>query len=527
MGPQVGGGALNIQAELQHVALPAAGQIAPTGLPIIEGYYKQTVDHFGSQQGINGTWFNQLYYVQDQYYKPGGPVFFFISGESPASSTWLQGGIGSIISWLMPRYGGMAVTLEHRFYGSGADPNFPGRSVPTADLSPESLKLLTVNQAIEDMAQFIADFPSLFPHYGLTEATKWISIGGSYPGALSAFLIQQHPELIHAAHASSAPVQLQEDFWRYSYAVDQGMTFESNTIFGNGNSCMNGWTRTVHLFDSFITANQNNPAALQAFKSKFWLSQMTNIKEFAASVTIIMGGTVQYFPSNTYIGKNTLLYTICSGKIFPAFVNPNATDSELMQSLQDLTVLQMKNWGVQGDSDPQIASWNLSPITDYSFTGPMIGDPGNLWYYQTCNQMGFSQVAQPLKGGLIESWSVYSQYADVDYIKYYCDTLGLSKNANNAAIEAQNDYFGGLWNYQSNILWVNGQYDPWHWLSNYGSAPSVDQVSLVYKNASHCNDLWGPLKGPSNNTGYWPPTTISYETDFFNQIFAVYDKWIH
>ncbi|KAJ3075210.1 Thymus-specific serine protease [Podochytrium sp. JEL0797] len=514
---QMHGGALNIQAELKDVPLPAGVPVAPHGLPIIEGYYKQTVDHFGNQQGVNGTWFNQLYYVQDQYYKPGGPVFFFISGESAASPGWMQGGLGSILSWLMPRYGGMAVTLEHRFYGAGADPTFPGRSVPTSDLSPESLQLLTANQAIEDMAQFISDFPSLFPHYNLTERTKWITIGGSYPGSLSAWMIQQHPELIHAAHAASAPVQLQEDFWRYSYAVDQGMNFEADLLYKTGNACMNGWTRAVHLFDSFISANQNNPAALQAFKSKFWLSQVNNVGDFASIVTSMMGGTVQYDPSNTMVGSDTLLSLICGGKKFPAFVNPHATDADLLTALQGLTILQLQAAGIQGDADPSLATYNTLPTTDFSLTGPMVG---SLWGYQACNEFGYSQVAQPLNNGLIESWSVYSQNNNISYAEWSCNIQGLSKNANSAAINAQNQYFGGLWNYQSNILWVNGQYDPWHWLSNYESAPGADQVSLLYKNATHCNDLWGPLKVPTKQAGYWPPTTISYEATFFDEIFA-------
>ncbi|ORY33609.1 peptidase S28, partial [Rhizoclosmatium globosum] len=169
-------------------------------------YYTQQVDHFGDQTGVNGsTTFEQYYIIQDKYYKPGGPIFLWIAGEGPADDGYMTGG-GSLLSWLMPRYNGLVVSLEHRFYG--ATSGTVGRSVPTADLSPESLKLLTSRQAIEDMASFIRDFPTLFPNYNISNDTKWVTVGGSYSGALSAWMRQQHPELVHAAYAASAPVDV-------------------------------------------------------------------------------------------------------------------------------------------------------------------------------------------------------------------------------------------------------------------------------------------------------------------------------
>ncbi|KAJ3069162.1 Thymus-specific serine protease, partial [Rhizoclosmatium hyalinum] len=158
---------LNIVDAIGQGNLPAG--IAPPGLPTKQGYYRQTVDHFGNQKGVNGTKFDQLYFVQDAFYKPGGPIFFYIAGESQADDSFITGGAGSLLSWLMPRYNGMAVSLEHRFYGS--TPATPGRSTPTADLSPESLKLLTADQSVEDMAEFISNFPSLFPQYKINAAT--------------------------------------------------------------------------------------------------------------------------------------------------------------------------------------------------------------------------------------------------------------------------------------------------------------------------------------------------------------------
>ncbi|KAJ3007963.1 UNVERIFIED_CONTAM: hypothetical protein HDU68_003277, partial [Siphonaria sp. JEL0065] len=256
----------------------------------------------------------------------------------------------------------------------------PGRSVPTADLSPESLKLLTGNQAIEDNARFITDFPALFPEYKLDHNTKWITIGGSYPGSLSAWLRQQHPELVYAAHASSAPVKLELDFWRYSYAVDQGIKFFADVRQNNGVKCADGWTRAVHAFDSAIAKVEKDPAALKAFKAKFWLSQVVDISDFASAVTTFMAAAIQYGPNNGKVNGKPWVDAVCNGTGFPAFTNPKASNEELLQALQDLWLLKIKtSYGIRSDKDPLVAEYfNTVPITDWSIEGYN----GHLWWYQ-------------------------------------------------------------------------------------------------------------------------------------------------
>ncbi|KAJ3018952.1 UNVERIFIED_CONTAM: Thymus-specific serine protease [Siphonaria sp. JEL0065] len=480
--------------------------LVPEKLPVIEGLYRQKVDHFGKQKGVNGTWFNQLYFVQDAYYKPGGPIFFYIQGEAPADKSFLEGGF-SILDHLLPRYNGMAVSLEHRFYGANADPSFPGRSVPTADLSPESLKLLTASQAIADNARFIENFPSMFPKYKIPKKTKWITI-----------------DLIYAAHASSAPVQLQMNFWKYSYAVDEGIKFWADVKYNNGQACVNGWTRAVSLLDNGLVNASKDPVALKEFKSKFWMSQVNAIADVGATVASDFALTVQYHPSSELVGEKMALELVCGGVEIPAFTNATATDADLLKALQDYTIAKMQAWGITGDDDPNVGLWfnpTTVPSTDYSFAAvsPL------LWYYQSCNEFGYAQVAQPLtKEGLIESWSVYSQFNTVAKYEQWCRSLGFTKNSTIPAINANNKKYGGLWNYQSNILFTNGAYDPWHYLSNYKTvANPPTQVTLVLKNATHCHDLFGPL----DRTQYGTQISQTEDDEFFGQVFATYDKWIH
>ena len=76
------------------------------------------------------------------------------------------------------------------------------------DVSVESLKYLTTEQALSDLATFVT---AMQEKHNLHD-NKWVTFGGSYPGTLSAWFRLKYPHLVHAAVASSAPVVAQINF---------------------------------------------------------------------------------------------------------------------------------------------------------------------------------------------------------------------------------------------------------------------------------------------------------------------------
>ncbi|KAJ9069428.1 Thymus-specific serine protease [Entomophthora muscae] len=108
-----------------------------------EYYFSQIVDHYAREK----TYYLQRYFVNDKYYRPGGPAFLFIGGESKISSTWVWWGQ---LAEAAKAHGGIIFALEHRYYG---------KSFPTKDLSVKNLKFLSSDQALKDLELFIKSAP--------------------------------------------------------------------------------------------------------------------------------------------------------------------------------------------------------------------------------------------------------------------------------------------------------------------------------------------------------------------------------
>jgi hypothetical protein len=93
----------------------------------------------------------------------------------------------------------------------------------TPDELATYFQYLTFEQALEDVAVFAKQFSlSTHPNQDFRpNNVPWVFVGGSYPGVRAAYMRLRNPEVIYASLASSAPVQLQEDFWQYYVAAER------------------------------------------------------------------------------------------------------------------------------------------------------------------------------------------------------------------------------------------------------------------------------------------------------------------
>jgi len=108
------------------------------------------------------------------------------------------------------QYNAQFVVLEHRFYGD---------SQPFDDWSLDNLSYLNSEQGLADLAYFLGEFN--------TNNVEVMVVGGSYPGAMSAWFRSRYPHLAVGSWASSAVVQPIVDFQQYD-----GQTYTSTLKSG-------------------------------------------------------------------------------------------------------------------------------------------------------------------------------------------------------------------------------------------------------------------------------------------------------
>lgn len=229
------------------------------------------VDHFHNETAYaphtNAT-FGQRYWFDASHYRPGGPVIVLQSGEDSGVDRlpYLQKGI---LAQLAEATGGVGVVLEHRYYGT----SFP----PLPDLSAQSLRFLTTEQALADMAYFAQNiaFPGL-EHLDLTApgGTPYIAYGGSYAGAFVAILRVLYPELYWGAVSSSGVTEAIVDYWQY---------YEAARLFGPP-AAITATQKLTSVVDNILIGlpGTDYPARL---KAAFGLGNITRSDDFANALT--------------------------------------------------------------------------------------------------------------------------------------------------------------------------------------------------------------------------------------------------
>lgn len=197
-----------------HEPLAASAGSSSASTPSYKAYnISVPVDHFHNETRYSphtNETFDLRYWFDAQYYRAGGPVIVIAAGETDATARFpflAQG----IAARLAERYHGIGVILEHRYYGSSYPPQ------AAEELTPESIRFLTTDQALADYAYFARNvqFPGL-EHLNLTAGkAPWLAYGGSYAGAFVAFLRKLYPDVYYGAVSSSGVTQAVTDYWEY------------------------------------------------------------------------------------------------------------------------------------------------------------------------------------------------------------------------------------------------------------------------------------------------------------------------
>ncbi|CAF1400477.1 unnamed protein product [Rotaria sordida] len=422
--------------------------------PSDEFWYTQQLDHFNPAD--TRIW-QQRYFVNGEHWKENGPVFIQIGGEGPADPIWMTEG-----QWIKyaQTHGAICVMLEHRFYG---------KSHPTEDLSIENLRYLTSEQALADLATFREYFNS---EYKISDQTKWISFGGSYPGSLSAWFRLKYPHLVHGAISASSPMTALTDFSEYLVVV-------RNSLATYDEKCNVAISGAIEVMQKLVQSSAGRVTLKTAFRLCDSIETQNDVDNFFETVSGNFQGVVQYNKDNrafegaraTNITIDVLCKTMLDTSqpdILQRMVNVNdmlltAYDQKCLDAGYMSMINRLRN-----------TSWNASA-----------SEGGRQWTYQTCVEFGFFQSSddsqQPFGNNFPVSFFI-QQCADIFGPKFDDNLLERGINFTNAFYGAEG--FSG-----SRVLFVNGAIDPWHALS-FTKDPPNNNTAIFLSSTAHCADMY-------------------------------------
>lgn len=185
---------------------PPNPPMPPGRVPLANSTFEQLIDHTNPDLGT----FSQFYYYSNEHWRgPGSPVILMTPGEANITGYNSYLTTNRTTGVLAEKIGAAIIVLEHRYWGY---------SSPFADLTTKNLQYLTLENAIADLVHFARTVKLPFdPEGRATQAPNvpWVLVGGSYPGALTAWTQIVSPGTFWAGLASSAVVQITGDFWQY------------------------------------------------------------------------------------------------------------------------------------------------------------------------------------------------------------------------------------------------------------------------------------------------------------------------
>ncbi|CAI2367735.1 unnamed protein product [Moneuplotes crassus] len=423
-------------------------------------WYEQRLDHFNPQN--KGT-FKQKYYDISHYWDPKeGPLFLYICGEG----TCRQPAENSFVVNLAKKFSGRVLALEHRFYG---------HSQPFEDWSTENLQFLTPDQGLADLAQFASDKSKEFSDTFGIPFRRWITVGGSYPGALSAWFREKYPHIAFASLSSSGVVQAVTDYHEYD-----GQVFKSTSK--SGTECPEKFIGITKAFEDLFENSEQLSGEKERVFAKFGYEgdELTD-GDFFNFLADIAAGPIQY-------GKRT------------DFCNQiSQVDLNDQEGTIDWLVKFSEGLGIA------LSEYPVSYLQDTTINN---NKNGRQWTYQFCSNLGYFQTPSH------DTYAMRSKQVDVDYWRGVCkNVFGIDIFPNT---EAWNNRYGGKELVSTKIIFTNGGEDPWqHSSVTQSDNPTFHTFVIDCDDCAHCVDLHGDY-----------PEDDPLLTDARAQITDIFSSWI-
>ncbi len=429
-----------------------------------ELYIEQDMDHFGPSPG---TYF-QRYFLSDVHYSRGDQknIFFYLGNEADVT---LYVNATGLIWENAEEFGALVVFGEHRYYGKS-------QLFPDDPLS--NMSYLSSDQALMDYVTLIEH---LKKQYGMGESDAIIGFGGSYGGMLASWARFRYPHVWDGVIAASAPIlafEGLEDFFDPSFFAD-GLVYDISTKAGVTSKFCEANLRKA-FGEERALLELHNPALV---RSSFNLcdDDDTTDEDLGESAMNWLNDALAYMSMGNFPYPSG--YIINGDGLLPAF--PVRAACEYLA--EDYT------------GDNQVEEWlvGLASFAGvyYNYTNELecnrISAPVNnassivdtLWDYQYCSQLFMVGGQGPDKYDIF--WDVpwdgnvtaarclekYGFESDRKHIAFsYGTPIDWAKES-------------------SNIVWSQGEYDPWRG-GGVQESLSDSLIAFVIPESAHHLDLF-------------------------------------
>uniref|UniRef100_A0A182MC82 Prolylcarboxypeptidase n=1 Tax=Anopheles culicifacies TaxID=139723 RepID=A0A182MC82_9DIPT len=230
-----------LAARLQGVSVPSLlskyRSIAPKSKSttrsanITEEFFTTEVDHFNHQD--DATWSNR-YLVSMDHFVESGPLLIFLTGDIPLDPSLIDE--NTLINEMARDLGGAVFALETRFYGE---------SQPVGDLNVESLRLLSTDQILADVADFVLHLRRTVIGNPFAHA---LVAGTGLGGGLATWFRVRYPHLADAAWSSSGYLSAVYDFQDFSFG------WAETAIVAGSQECYNRIYIAFHVAQNLLEA---------------------------------------------------------------------------------------------------------------------------------------------------------------------------------------------------------------------------------------------------------------------------------
>jgi hypothetical protein len=477
---------LPVEALFLCVALLSTFSHAGTPAPA-HFFENQLVDHLDLNPNNNGpytgkTWAQRFYLYADHFKGPGSPIFVVLGGEGgiePSRGLFYP----FITDTLASAFGAFVLEPEHRFYGTSqpvsADEIAQARKNGQED---PRVKLLTSEQALYDMARLIDsvrdDLGCSIDRFS-AQYCPIITVGGSYPGFLSAMARILFPFLVDIAYAASAPMKF------YSQQTDSSAYY--NHISSVAEKAKVGCAQAVRqTLDEVVSIYHDDQqpsfdgTAIGACEGTV-PDYIQDTDTFLDELIMLIGYTfandnMAYYPPS----KDTRLYKAC----------------EIFASNDDSSLDKVRNFLVKSlagkdddcfDMRLQLPTGPNATISGGDWSGVGTGQEGESWDFQTCTLLVETIAFGPNSMFPPREWTM-------DWLTDHCQSrFGVTPRPHELV---------NRWNFDdlengkhSNILFTNGLNDGWS-VSGIQTNLSNSLIALNFPNGAHHSDLF-QKRGPS------------------------------